>query len=84
VAVYYVKKDSKLYRFDGWPDLENFTGKSRKIYGNASLAEVCSKLFPKSRMAAQQGAFLQGWLDIKGNPVHSLERGNAWSNEVAL
>lgn len=75
--IYYVKEDNYIFRFKTYSDLENLTGKSRKLM-KGTLAESVKMFFPKAEFTGKTGALFKGWIDIKGNPVASLTKGNNW------
>lgn len=82
MSVYFVKNESKIYRFGGWRDLENLTGKSRALF-KQSLARSLRESFPSAELAGRFGASLRGWIDDCGEPAHSFSKGNTWTSRKA-
>jgi hypothetical protein len=78
MTIYFIKEDNYLYKFGTFHSLENYTGKCRKLM-KATLAQSIRQFFPHAEMCASNGAFLKGWIDLNGNPVPSLSKGNSYN-----
>jgi len=79
MTIYYVKEENFLFRFSTFTDLENMTGKSRKLM-KSSLAASIKHFLPRGEICGRNGAFLKGWTDLNGNPVPSLSKGNYYED----
>jgi len=77
MATYFLKQKDTLYRFSNFFEIENFTGKDRRLY-NKSLAKTVRMIFPNGELAGYAGAHLKGWIDLNGEIIPSLIKGNTW------
>lgn len=78
MTIYYLKEDDYLYRFSSYADLENLTGKSRRLMKH-NLASAIVEFFPNGQLCGRHGALIKGWTDLNGNPTASLKKGNSYT-----
>lgn len=76
MSTYFVKQKNRLFRFGSFRDLENYLG--REINNNFSLAHLIKTNFPGCAFRSKSGALLEGWIDMRGEAVPSLMKGNYW------
>ena len=74
---YYIKQKNRLFRFTSFYDLENYLGCEVKQHTD-SLAKLIKMHFPGGELRSRAGAFINGWIDMRGEAVPSLMKGNSW------
>ena len=77
MPIYFIKEKNKLFRFASFFDLENYLGKEVKHH-TESLAKLITTHFPTGKLRTRAGAFIDGWIDTRGEAVPSLMKGNNW------
>lgn len=74
---YYVKQNDIIFKFGGWTDFENVTGRDRSLYGKMPLAKAIRLFYTKSRIIGRWAAYFEGWIDNADNPKEPYKKGNA-------
>jgi hypothetical protein len=77
MSIYFVKQDNRLFRFSSFFEVENYTGRDRNVF-TKSLAKTLKTIFPEGELTGQHGAVIKGWVDLNGEVVPSLTKGNKW------
>jgi hypothetical protein len=77
MSIYFAKNGDLIFRFASWDDLENVTGKHRKLF-NGSLVMAIREHFPNAELAGRFGASIRGWITQSGEPVSGYVKGNYW------
>lgn len=73
---YYAKIEDKIYRFDTWADLENFTGRDRKLFGNMPFYKAIRHSMNNERIINKWAAYFEGWIGKDGKPQKPYRSGN--------
>jgi hypothetical protein len=73
---YYTKSGDKIFRFKCWEDIENLTGKDKRLFKTMRFYKAIRHSIKSDRIISKWAAYFEGWIEKDGTPKIPYRSGN--------